>query len=455
MLNTAFREKEGAMNKKVHLIFVMILVFILTNVALSQESILIKNGKIVPVVGEVIPNGSLLIQNGKIAKIGTDIEIPPNTTVIDAEGKSVYPGLVAAMTAVGVTGYPGSGSDVNELGVVTPQIDPFDAINPEDSTIEVTRIDGVTTVMTSSGSVNIINGKAVVLNLYGNIAEDMVIKRDMAQIFNMGAKGQSGFGPGRPGNYPSTLPGIMALVRDKLNQALSYEERAKNKEKYKEKSEWGRESEPYKRDLAMEALIPVVKGKMPVVFITSNEVTIRNALQIINEYNLKGIIYARAGILKFADQLAVEKIPVIWAGTTTIPERWQLYDLNYRTAAVLSRKGVLFCFDILGFGVNSHRVRSIPVPASISVAHGLSEEEALKALTIYPAKILGVDKLVGSLELGKLANVAVWDDTPILLSSRVHKVIIEGNVVPMTSVQTRLRDKFEKIVYKRMNKKEE
>ncbi|HUU51741.1 MAG TPA: amidohydrolase family protein [Candidatus Heimdallarchaeota archaeon] len=440
------------MNKRIQLIFVLILVFILTNVALSQEQILIKNGKIVPVVGEVIPNGSLLIQNGKIAKIGTDIEIPPLATVIDAEGKCVYPGLVAAMTAVGVTGYPGSGNDVNELGVVTPQIDAFDAINPEDSTIEVTRIDGVTTVMTTSGSMNIINGKAVVLNLRGNIAEEMVIKRDMAQIFNMGAKGQSGFGPRRPGNYPTTLPGIMALVRDKLNQALFYAEKAKNAQKNEKERESGRASEPFKRDLAMEALLQVLKGKMPAVFITSNEVTIRNALQIIKEYKLKGIIYARVDILKFADQLAVEKIPVIWAGTTTIPERWQPYDLNYHTAAVLSKKGVLFCFDILGFGVNSHRVRSIPVPASISVAHGLSEEEAIKALTINPAKILGVDELVGSLEVGKLANVALWDDTPIQLSSRVRKVIIEGNVIPMTSVQTRLRDKFEKIVYERMNR---
>jgi imidazolonepropionase-like amidohydrolase len=210
------------MNKNAHLIIALILVFICSNVALAQESILIKNGKIVPVVGDVIPNGSLLIQDGKITKIGTDIEIPPQATVIDVEGKSVYPGLVAAMTAIGVTGYPGSGNDVNELGVVTPQIDPFDAINPEDSTIEVTRIDGVTTVMTTSGSMNVINGKAVVLNLYGNIAEEMVIKRDMAQIFNMGAKGQAGFGSRRPGNYPATLPGIMALIRDKLNQALSY-----------------------------------------------------------------------------------------------------------------------------------------------------------------------------------------------------------------------------------------
>ncbi len=453
MQNTAFREKEGAMNKRVHLIFAMILVFVLANVALSQESILIRNGRIVPVVGEVIPNGSLLIQSGKIARIGTDIETPPETIVIDAGGKSVYPGLVAVMTAIGVTGYPGSGNDVNELGVITPQIDPFDAINPEDSTIEVTRIDGVTTVMTTSGSMNIINGKAVVLNLYGNIAEEMVIKRDMAQIFNMGAKGQVTFGPKRPGNYPTTLPGITALIRDQLNQALLYAEKIEVREREEDKSERKAEYAPFKRDLALEALVPVVNGRMPAVFITSNEVTIRNALQIIKEYQLKGILYASADILKFADELAAKKIPVIWAGTTTIPEKWQPYDINYHTAAVLSEKGVLFCFDILGFGVNSHRVRNIPVPASISVAHGLSEDDAVRALTINPAKILGVDNLVGSLEVGKLANVVLWDHTPIQLSSRVLKVIINGNVVPMTSVQTRLRDKFEKIVNERMNKK--
>ncbi len=441
------------MSKRIILFFALILILGVLELARAQDTILIRNGKIVPVVGEVIPNGSVLIQDGKIAKIGTDIEIPPETIVINAQGKSVYPGLVAVMTAVGLTGYPGSGNDVNELGVITPQIDPFDAINPEDSTIEVTRIEGVATVMTTSGNMNIMNGKAVVLNLYGNFAEDMVIKRDMAQIFNMGAKGQAGFGPKRPGEYPTTLPGITALIRDKLNQAIIYAERSKYSERNKDKSERGRESEPFKRDLVLEALIPVVEGKMPVVFITSNEVTIRNALQIIKEYDLRGILYASAGILKFADQLAAENIPVIWAGTTTIPEKWQPYDLNYHTAAVLSKKGVLFCFDILGFGVNSHHVRNIPVPASISVAHGLSEDDAIKALTINPAMVLGVDTLVGSLEVGKVANVAVWSDTPIQLSSRVLNVIINGKIVPMTSVQTRLRDKYENIVGERMNKK--
>ncbi len=427
---------------------IFFLFFLLVFFAYPQETILIRNGKIVPVVGDPIHKGSLLIQEGKIVKIGTEIEAPSDAKIIDAEGMAVYPGFVAVMTAVGVTGYPGAGNDMNELGVTTSQIDPYDAINPEDSTIEVTRIGGVTTVMTISGILNVINGKAVVMNLEGTLAEDMVIKKDVAHIFNMGAKGQVSFGPKRPGNYPTTLPGINALIRDKLNQAKLYDEKAIMALKRGEDKE-----EPFKRDLGMEALVSVIRGEVPGVFVTNNEVTIRNALRIIKEYNLKGIIYASKDILKFADQVASEKIPVIWAGTTSLPQRWEPFDLNFQTAAVLSAKGVLFCFDQWGFGVNSHNVRNLPVPASLSIAHGLSEEEAIKAITIYPARILGIDDQVGSLEVGKTANVVIWKGSPIQMSSRVQKVIINGKVIPMTSVQTRLRDKFEKIVYERMKKK--
>lgn len=441
------------MNKKNYFICAALLFFIVGLMAFPQDTILIRNGKIVPVVGKEIPIGSVLIKDGKIVKIAADIKTPSGAKIIDVQGKIVFPGIVAAMTAIGVTGYPGAGNDVNELGVNTPFVDPYDAINPEDSTIAVSRIGGVTTVMTVSGSMNVINGKSVVINLDGNLVEEMICKRDVAQIFNMSAKGQVMFGPQRKGQYPTTLPGIAAMVRDELNQAKMYAAKStagpENGEKKSEKNE----TIPFKRDLGMEALVPVVRGEMPVVFITPNEVTIRNALTIIEEYNLKGILQARAGILKYVDQLAAKKIPVIWAGTTTIPNKWEPYDLNYRTASILADKGILFCFDQLGFGVNSHNVRNTPVPASISVAHGLSEEEALKALTIYPARILGVDDLVGSLEEGKLANVVIWSGNPIQMSSRVEKVIIKGKEIPLTSFQTRLRDKFEKIVSERIESK--
>jgi len=433
------------MRKKVYYLSGVLLFFLLTIFAQAQETILIKNGTIVPVVGNPIQNGSLLIQKGKIVKIGTDIKAPSDAKIIDVKGMYVYPGIVAPLTTVGVTGYPGAGSDTDEIGVSTPHMDPFDAINPEDECIEVTRIDGVTTVLTASGSRSVINGKAVIMNLEGDLAEDLVIKRYAAQIFNIGAKTQ--------GKYPSTLMGVNSLIRDKLNQARFYAEKKKKSiEQAGEKKNEKRE-EPFKLDLEMEALIPVINKEVPVLFITSDEVTIRNALQIIKEYNLKGIIHARAGILKFVDQLVARKIPVIWAGTTTIPQRWEHFDLNYHTASVFAAKEVLFAFNESGRGPGSRNVRRQPVPASLSVAYGLSEEEAIKALTINPAKILGIDDQVGSLEKGKTANMIICSKSLIQLSSKIHTVIINGKVIPRTSVQTRLRDKFEKIVKERIRKK--
>lgn len=433
------------MKKRIYITSALILFFILVLTAQSQEIILIKNGTIVPVVGKTIKNGSLLIQNGKIAKIGTDIKAPNGAKIIDAEGMFVYPGLVAPMTAIGVTGYPGAGNDTDEVGVATPHMDPYDAINPEDESIEVTRVGGVTTVMTVSGSRSVINGKSLIMNLEGDLAEDMVIKKYVAQVFNIGARESQ--------KYPTTLPGIMALIRDKFEQTRLYAEKKKKPQKQDNSESKEKKEAPFKRSLEMEALLPVIEGKVPVLFIASDEATIRNALRLIKEYNLKGIIRAQRGILKFVDQLASEKIPVIWAGTTTIPTRWEPFDLNYHTAAVLAAKGVLFAFDPGGWGPGNRNVRNLPVPASISVAHGLSEEEAIKAITINPARILGIDDHVGSLEKGKTANVVIWSSSPIQMSSRVHSVIINGKIIPLTSVQTRLRDKFEKIVRERMKKK--
>jgi imidazolonepropionase-like amidohydrolase len=323
-------------------------------------------------------------------------------------------------------------------------MDPYDAINPEDECIEVTRLGGVTTVHTVSGSRSVINGKSVVLHLEGNLADKMVAKRYVAQIINMGAKEQN--------KYPSTHPGVVSFLRDKFNQAKEYARKKSKKDKkgQKEKSDT---ASPFKRNLEMEALVPVVTGKIPVILITNDGVTIRNALEIIKEYKLKGIIRASSGILKYADRIAKENIPVIWAGTTGIPRRWEPFDLNYHTAAVLAEKGILFAFDPGGWGLGNRDVRNIPTPASISVAHGLSEKEALKALTINPARILGIEEEVGSLEVGKTANVAIWTGSPLQGRSRVETVIIKGKLIPMTSFQTRLYEKFKKIVYERMKKK--
>ncbi len=427
--------------------FMLALLVLVGSAAVAAEVILIKNGTIVPVIGPAIEGGSLLIQDGKIAKIGKGLSAPAGAKIIDASGKFVYPGLVALMTSVGVTGYPGAGNDTDEVGVSTPHMDPYDAINPEDDCIEVTRIGGVTTVQTVSGSRSVLNGKSVVLHLGGDLAEDLVCKRYAAQIINIAAKEQ--------GKYPSTIPGVIALLRDKFDQAKEYAKKQEKQEK--EPGDNGQEEKkgeaPFKRNLELEALVPVVSGEVPVVFITSDELTVRKAIEIITEYELKGIIQARTGIFKYMNRLALEKIPVIWSGTTGLPQRWESYDKNYFTAAALHAHGVLFAFDAGGRGPGNRNIRNLPVPATISVAHGLSEQAAIEAMTINPAKILGIDDTVGSLEEGKVANVVIWTGSPLQLRSRIDTVIIKGEMVPLTSIQTRLYDKYSKLVKERMTKK--
>ncbi len=433
------------MKRIAHLVLVFFVLFAGVEVFAATNTILIKNGTIIPVKGGSNTTGDLLIENGKITKIGTRIQAPAGAKVIDASGKYIYPGLVAVMTTIGVTGYPGAGNDTDEVGISTPHMDPYDAINPEDECIEVTRLGGVTTVQTVSGTRSVINGKSVVLHLEGDLADKMVTKRYVAQIINMGAKEQN--------KYPSTQPGIVSFLRSKFDQAKVYAKKQSEKAKDKRRKDEKDKESPAKRNLEMEALGPVVTGKVPVIFITTGEVTIRNALEIIKEYKLKGIIRANSGILKYADRIAKENIPVIWAGTTSIPRRWEPFDLNYHTAAVLAEKGILFAFDPGGWGPGNRNVRNMPTPASISVAHGLSEKKAMEALTINPARILGIEEEVGSLEAGKTANVVIWTGSPIQGRSRVETVIIRGKLIPMTSLQTRLYEKFRKIVYERMKKK--
>ncbi len=400
---------------------------------LAQETILIRHGTIVPVVGAPIAGGDLLIEKGKIAAIGSELTAPSGAVIIDASGQYVYPGMVAPLTALGLVNPPGSASDINEKGLSLPQIDPYEALNPEDDTIDVARIDGITTALTAAGTNSQINSRAVAIHLDGNLAAEMILKRDILLVFNTSAR--------QANAYPSTLPGILQFFREKLSKAREYGENRKSKA--------NRE-----RDAEMEALQPVMSRKMPVLFQCGDEVSIRLALTLIREYNLRGIINtASADVLKFAALLAQKRMPLIWSGTTAIPRRWEAVDLNYHVAAVLAEKGVRFCFNE-SRGQGSRGVRRLPVPAAISVAYGLGEEEALRALTIRPAEILGIDHLVGSLEKGKIADVVVCSKPLLQLSAKIRAVIIRGRLIPLTSIQTRLRDKYQAIVRERLRRGE-
>jgi imidazolonepropionase-like amidohydrolase len=330
-----------------------------------------------------------------------------------------------------LSGYPGAGSDTNEIGLSVPYLDPYEALNPEDETIAVARVDGITTVLTAAGSARLINGKVIALHLDGDLPEDMILQRDVCLVFNTSAK--------QTNSYPATFEGISRFFDDKLSKARQYAEKKK-----------GGDSA---HDPEMDALAAVLDGQKTILFVAQGEIPIRIALRLIGEFKLKGILFtASTDILKYADEIAARKIPVIWAGTMGLPDRWKPVDLNYHTAAVLAEKKILFAFSESP-GLGSSNVRRQPVPASLSVAYGLSEEEAVKALTINPARIFGLADRIGSLEVGKAADIIISTKPIIQASAKIKTVIINGQVIPMTNVQTRLRDKYRRIVEERMKRK--
>jgi imidazolonepropionase-like amidohydrolase len=399
--------------------------------ASGQDAIVIKNGKIVPVSGAPISGGSLVIEKGKITAIGTNVKIPAKARVIDASGMYVYPGMVAPMTAVGLAGYPGAGSDTNEVGLSSPFLDPYEALNPEDETIAVSRVDGVTAVLTAAGTARLINGKVIALHLDGDLPEDMILQRDVGLVFNTSAR--------QANSYPATYEGVSRFFTDKLDKARQFADKKKSGESV--------------RDPEMEALAAVLDGLKPVVFVAQGEVPIRIALRLIGDFKLKGILFTASNdLLKYVDEIAARKIPVIWAGTTGLPDRWKPVDLNYHLAAVLAEKKILFALSESA-GQGGSNVRRLPVPASLSVAYGLSEEEAVKAITLNPARIFGLDDRIGSLEVGKSADIVICTKPLIQASTKIKTVLIAGKEIPLTNVQTRLRDKYRRIVEDRMARK--
>ncbi len=421
------------MNRRTVLIPALLLVLLIPSVspAAAQEAVVIKGGTIVPVSGPPIPGGSLVIEKDRISAVGKTVKVPAQARVMDATGLFVYPGLVAPLTAIGLTNYPGAGNDINEVGLSTPYLDPFEALNPEDETMAVARVDGVTSVLTAAGTSRLINGRVIALRLDGDLPEEMVLRRDVALVFNTSAK--------QAGTFPTTFEGVSRYFTDKLDKARLYADKKK--------------AGDAARDPEMEALAAVLDGGKPVVFVAQGEVPIRIALRLMADYKIKGILFTASNdILKYVDEIAARKIPVIWAGTTGLPDRWKPVDLNYHMAAGLSEKKILFALSESA-GQGGSNVRRMPVVASLSVAYGLSEDEAVKAITLHPARIFGLDDKIGSLEIGKSADLIVCTKPIIQASSKIRHVFIAGREIPQESVQTRLRDKYRTIVEERMGRK--
>lgn len=402
----------------------------------------IKGGKVFTLVGAPIENGTVIIRGGKIAAVGADIAVPSDAQVIDATGLEVYPGMFDPVTQIGLTEVSAVSAtqDITELGDYNPELVAATAVNPASAHIPVTRANGITEVIAAPGTSGfdgqgggIIAGQASAFNLAGWTMADMQIKRSVAMVLNW------------PSIQTRTFDFSTFSVKEKpytdakkeydknVNALSDWLDRARHYAQAREKGS----PALYERDLKLEALVPVVEGKLPVLVIADQERDIRNAVEFCGKQNLKMILAGGAEAWKVTDLLKGKKIPVILGPTERLPEQEDTpYDKPMTQASELFAAGIPIAFSSFGTSFS----RRLPQYAGTSVAYGLSHDEALKAVMLNAAQMFGLADELGTIEPGKLGNVIVATGDPLEIQTQVRYLFIKGQ---LTSTDNKHRELYE------------
>lgn len=403
----------------------------------------IRNARIVTVSGADFENGTLVIRNGRIEAVGANVSVPGGAQTIDARGLTVYPGMIDIGTSLGLVevsaGAPGT-VDLTEVGDMNPNSVAYIAINPHSAHIPVTRVNGITAVL-SMPLGGIISGQASLINLYGMTPQEMTVAPNAALVIQFprlsGGGGQFAFariaGPLNIAEASRTRDTQIDRIRRILRDAEAYGQA-------QEATERDRTLPRLNRDLVLAALVPYVRGVRPVIMRADREAEIRAAIRFAEEMKLKPIIIGGNEAYKVTQLLKEKNVPVILTGVLDLPFREDdNYDVLYENAAKLQAAGVRFCISTGDAGPD---VRNLPYQAGMSTAFGLPRTEALRAVTLYPAQIMGVAEQMGSIEAGKLANVVVTDGDLLDARTNIRHLFISGRQIPLVSRHTELYEQF-------------
>lgn len=378
--------------------------------------ILIKNGHIKPIVGKELKNGCILIDGAKIAAIGENLPEPAGAEIIDAGGRLVTPGCVEAHCHIGldVQAMKWEGSDVNEKAdAVTPQMRAIDAIYPQDEAFENAREAGVTTVCTGPGSAEVVSGTFAALKTCGNCVDDMLIKEPIAMkcAFGENPKNALGVNSKKP---PFTRLGTAAILRELLFRA----------KRYYEDIEAGKNPA---FDMKLEAMLPVMRGEIPLKCHAHRADDILTAVRIAKEFGLQITLdHCSEGCL-IVDELKRAGYPVLLGPSLHEKSKLELKNRSFKTAAVLHKAGLPVSIITDAPVVP---IQYLPLSAGLSVAAGLDEAAAWEAITINPAKAIGLEDRVGSLEAGKDADIVIWTGDPLHeVGAAAYMTFIDGKTV--------------------------
>lgn len=413
-------------------------------VGAAQGTIVIRGGTVVPVTGPRIANGTVVIQNGRITAVGTNVPVPAGATEINATGQFVYPGLINAGTNMGLTeigGVPGP-VDTREIGDFNPQNIHTTAVNVGSEHIGVTRANGITQVLTVGGG-SVLSGLAGLINMWGYTNEEMIAKEKVAlQLAWPSTGGGGGRGRGGGGRFGGAGPvgDPMVAYQNNVRQIYRWFAEAKAYGEVKDRLTANGAQPPvgWHANLRYDAMIPAVRGEMPIIVDANTVAQMRDVIRFMDSLKVKVIIHGASEGWQFADTLAARRIPVILDGVTGVPGNDDPYDLVFANPGVLQKAGVQLAFATGG----ASSARDLPYEVGLSMAYGFDADEALRAMTINPARMFGVDRDYGSIEVGKVANVIVTTGDPIDIRTHIREVIVKGQRTKFDDRHTELYEKY-------------
>jgi imidazolonepropionase-like amidohydrolase len=394
---------------------------------LLAQTIAITGGTVYPVSGPKIEHATVLIRDGRIVAVGANVTVPADATKIDATGKWVTPGLIDGAGQMGLTeigAVPGDNEAQLRGSDIAASFNVAEGINPASNVIAITRVEGVTTTLAAPAG-GWIAGQAVLIDLDGATIEQMLIKSEVGIVVDMseGSKGAGG----------NSRAGVAGRLRRVFNDALEYSRR---------KADYSRAQMQQLAAPAaeLEALLPVLRGQVPLIVYANRVSDMRTALRIGREYKLKLILAGAAEGWEIASELATAGVPVLVEPMDNIPS-YDALGIRYENAAVLAKAGV----KVSLLEADTHNSRRIRQQAGNAVSFGMTWDQALRAVTLTPAETFGVADRYGSLDAGKVANVVVWSGDPFEIATGVEHVFIRGREVPLTSRQTELLQRYKKL----------
>ena len=380
------------------------------------QTVAIVGGTVYPVSGPKIERGTVLIRDGRIVAVGANVPVPSDATTIDAAGKWVTPGLINAITAVGVDEVDAVPETVDQTAVgdngIAASFTVVDGLNPASQMIPQTRAGGVTSAVVVPGG-RLVYGQAAFVDLVAGPASALVVKAPVAMVVQIGNAAQAHLGA--RGEVIDRLRGLFDDVRLYERHPADYDRGGLH-----------RLSAP-SRDLA--ALVPVLAGREPLIVFADRASDIENAIHLGHDYGIKIVIAGGAEAWQVAPALAAAHVPVLTGALDNAPQTFSTLGQRQDNAARLRRAGVQVV--IVGNSdtedVGAFNVRNLGQDAGTAVANGLLWDDALRAVTLAPAELFGLADRVGSLAVGREANVVVWSGDPFELSTRAEHVLVRGH----------------------------